>query len=445
MLETVNDFGRKVTALFEAGKYCTFAPPEETLGIIDTSGARDGSRGIAFLCDEIRTNFGGAVFRVGYKQVCSVTIIKSYETTFDDELQIDSPTGCIRITDCSLNKFFLRQLINSLCRIYYTMREDKLTQLHADCTARAMEYFAGDIPEVEVAVPAVYKAPNPLKEPESEPKTVPIPEGKIEWISAEKDVEASAAAEQQESDEDQRESAEQVMVTPVSDNRAEKEEDIISGEEDRLPEDMSREEAMSYLLDSISEINSDECPENISEGSESADAAENIATHTEGISDVEAVAEESVSDVPVQEHCEEVIPVSLLTVEPESEDVYIKASRKLRGFCDEGRLSMGEIESAVKENMVSVAEVYSALCAENEMPDIVAERAEKLRNATDHLSEYFALGEDIAARVMFFMLYQMLSYSDRIAEQPETKERLNDFFRHYGPAGLALSLIDSGI
>ena len=33
MLETVNDFGRKVTALFVPGSYCTFAPPEETLGV----------------------------------------------------------------------------------------------------------------------------------------------------------------------------------------------------------------------------------------------------------------------------------------------------------------------------------------------------------------------------------------------------------------------------
>ena len=33
MLETVNEFGRKVTALFVPGSYCTFAPPEETLGV----------------------------------------------------------------------------------------------------------------------------------------------------------------------------------------------------------------------------------------------------------------------------------------------------------------------------------------------------------------------------------------------------------------------------
>ena len=62
--------------------------------------------------------------------------------------------------------------------------------------------------------------------------------------------------------------------------------------------------------------------------------------------------------------------------------------------------------------------------------------------SADRLPEYFALGEDIAARVMFFMLYQMLSYADRIAENPETKERLNDFFRRFGTAGITLSMLD---
>ncbi|MBQ8170559.1 MAG: hypothetical protein IJZ95_01085 [Oscillospiraceae bacterium] len=438
MLETVNDFGRKVTALFEAGKYCTFAPPEETLGIIDTSGARDGSRGIAFLCDEIRTNFSGTVYRIGYKQICSVTIIKSYETTFDDELQIDSPTGCIRITDCSLNKFFLRQLINSLCRIYYTMREDKLTQLHAECTARAMEHFAGDIPAVTVPVPAEQKIPNPLKEPAPEPQIVSIPDGKIEWISAEKS-------------EDKNDSEEN-MVLPssdaevsVADNSVARSEEPITNNDDRLPDDMSREETMSYLLDSINEINSDEpISPHETEDMIDTDVSENEEASAQNtVAAIEEIQCENASEA--SEQPVEMSPGSSLTAEPESDDIYIKASRRLRSFCDEGRLSMEQIENAVKENMVSVAEMYSALSAEGEVPAIVAARAETLKNATDRLSEYFAMGEDIAARVMFFMLYQMLSYSDRIAELPETKERLNDFFRRYGPAGMALSLIDSGI
>ena len=45
-------------------------------------------------------------------------------------------------------------------------------------------------------------------------------------------------------------------------------------------------------------------------------------------------------------------------------------------------------------------------------------------------------------RVMFFMLYQMLSYADRIAENPDTKEPLNDFFRRFGTAGITLSMLD---
>ena len=142
---------------------------------------------------------------------------------------------------------------------------------------------------------------------------------------------------------------------------------------------------------------------------------------------------------------EELPPVPQLTEEPQLDDVYIKASRRLRLCCMERLLTMEQIEQAVKENMVATAEIYSNLAAEKEIPQNIVERTEALKIATDRLAEYFALGEDIAARVMFFMLYQMLSYSDRISEQPETKERLNDFFRRYGSAAMALSLLDSGI
>ena len=412
MLETVNDFGRKVTALFEAGKYCTFAPPEKTLGVLDTSAARDGSRGIAFLCDEIRTCFDGTVMRAGYRDICSVTIIRSFETTFDDELQLDAPTGCIRITDCSLNKFFLRQMINSLCRIYYTMREDARNAMYDSCSAAAMEHFAGEIPPVQAEPVAEVVTEPAVKQPEPQPEIVPaeIPDGKIEWLSGEK------------------------KDTPVQ-------EDLATND---LPEDMSREEAMSYLLDSINEINSDEDDE---------------LDEIEAISDEELAAPAEPEQPPVQEAAqpepqaaefpaEPQIDLSEqlgLTKEPDVDDVYIKASRRLREFCIEGRLTMEQMETAVKENMVHTAEMYSDLTTQNTIPEIIAERVDALKNATERLSDYFAMGEDIAARVMFFMLYQMLSYSDRIIEQEETKERLNDFFRRYGPAGLALSLIDSGI
>ena len=72
----------------------------------------------------------------------------------------------------------------------------------------------------------------------------------------------------------------------------------------------------------------------------------------------------------------------------------------------------------------------------------MSERIAELKAASDGIDGYFSLGEDVAARVMFFMLYQMLSYSDRLAELPETKARLNDFFRRWGAAGITLSMLD---
>jgi len=421
MLETVNDFGRKVTALFVPSTYCKFAPPEETLGVIDTSGARDGSRGIAFLCDEIRTNFGGQIMRVGYKQICSVRIIRSFETTFDDELEIEAPNCCIRITDCSLNKFFLKQLINSLSRLYYTMREDARAQLRAECTAAAMEHFSGSIPAVAVSVPAIDRH-LPKPQPAAEP--MKIPEGKINWLSSEPEKTEEAAPVT--------EVTEQKVVDEIEPTIAE---DDILAADDELPEDMSREEALSYLMDSINEINSDE--------TDSEDVETEAAEQPQLPQPEEAAVqpEEAVEQKPEEEK----LPDLGLTQEPESDDIYIKASRRLRIFCEERRLTMEQMENAVKENMVSVAEMYSALSAQDNIPPNIAERAEKLRLATDRLTESFALGGGVAARVVFFMLYQMLSYSDRIAENEDTKERLNDFFRRYGGAGMALSLLDSGI
>lgn len=404
MLETVNDFGRKVTALFEAGRYCTFAPPEKTLGIIDTSANRDGSRGIAFLCDEIRTCFDGTVLHAGYRDICSVTIHRSYETTFDDELEIDAPTGCIRITDCSLNKFFLRQMINSLCRIYYTMREDARNAMYDTCSAAAMEHFAGEIPVVQIE-PSEAETPKPAEALE-EITPAEIPDGKIEWLSGEKEEVRHA------------------------------EEDIAAND---LPEDMTREETMSYLLESISEINSDDDDTDDDEDIETPGAEEPVVAEAATAAASETLPE--TAPPPAIDPSE----AMGLTKEPETDDIYIKASRRLREFCIEGRLTMEQMEAAVKENMVPTAEMYSELTVNNDIPEIISVRVETLKNATEHLSDYFAMGEDIAARVMFFMLYQMLSYSDRIIEQEDTKERINDFFRRYGPAGLALSLIDSGI
>lgn len=390
MLETVNDFGRKVTAFFKPREYCTFAPPEETLGFIDTSGERDGSRGIAFLCDEIRTNFDGIIMRAGYRKITSVTILRSYETTFDDELEIDMPGTCMRISDCSLNKFFLKQLINNLCRLYYTMPEPKLAELHEHCTARAMEHFAGNIPQIIVDIPSLDEQPT-VETAEEEPPE--IPDSRIVWISGKKPT---------------------------------KEE---SSDTEPLPEDMSHDEVIDYLKNSISEINS----------LDDDDDDKELTVDEE----LDALEESWVKQAQEHSPLKPIVPG--LTEEPESDDIYIKASRRIRIYCAEGRLSMAEIENEVKENMVTVAENYTKISSEGTIPPVLVDRISNLKNASDNLTQYFSLGEDIAARVMFFMLYQMLSYADRIAEQEETKERLNDFFKRFGSAGMALSLLDSGI
>lgn len=408
MLETINDFGRKVTALYDAGQYCSFAPPEETLGFIDTSPAHDGSRGIAFLCDEIRTDFGGIISRVGYRQVCSVRIVKSYETTFDDELEIEAPGCCIRVTDCSLNKFFLKQLINSMCRIYYTLTEEQRLEMHSACTAAAAEHFAGEIPIVDVQLPAEPVSIPALPRTEA-PKPAAIPEGRIHWLSG---------GDGEDYPQDHNTSAPDVIAEPAE---IAEDDDLLSADGE-LPEDMSRDEALSYLVSTINEINSDGGQEN-SENPQVADS----------------VPQADKEPAPEKE------PALKLTEEPQSDDIYIKASRRLRSFCEQRLLTMDEIENEVKQSMVSAAENYSALCAKGNIPAAIEQRVQTLKEAAERLTDYFAFGEDIAARVMFFMLYQMLSYSDRIAEQPQTKERLNDFFRRYGSAGMALSLLDSGI
>lgn len=391
MLETVNDFGRKVTAFFKPREYCTFAPPEETLGFIDTSGERDGSRGIAFLCDEIRTNFDGIISRAGYKKITSVTILKSYETTFDDELEIDMPGTCIRISDCSLNKFFLKQLINNLCRLYYTMPEARLAELHEHCTARAMEHFSGNIPQITVAVPTPEE--EAIADTPAEAEPTEIPDGKIVWISGKKPVKEELP------------------------------------EEDITPEDMSHDEVIDYLKNSINEINS----------TDGEDRENELSVDEE----LDALEESWIKQAKENSPLKSFVPG--LTEEPESDDIYIKASRRIRIYCADGSLTMAEIEAEVKEKMVSAAEIYTKISTENEIPPVLSNRISALKTASDNLTQYFELGEDIAARVMFFMLYQMLSYADRIAEQEETKERLNDFFKRFGSAGMALSLLDSGI
>ena len=132
-----------------------------------------------------------------------------------------------------------------------------------------------------------------------------------------------------------------------------------------------------------------------------------------------------------------------LTEEPIWGDIYIKASRNLRELCESGRISMGQIEKELDSRLLDSAKAFAEIIAdESKVPKVLIPKITELKAASKNFDQYFQMGEDIAVRAMFFMMYQMLSYADRIVETPETKERLNDFFRRFGSAGITLSMLD---
>ncbi len=380
--ETVEYFGHNVSARYQAGTFCGFAPAESTAGFIDTSPAMDGSRGIAFLCDMLRVNTDGTVRQEYYSDISEVSVIRSYESAFDDELSIHG-NGEIRISDISLNKPFLKQLIDTLVRQYSAMTDEERERECAECTEYAAGRFSDEIIQ------------------EKQPVTVPD-------ISEETAEQALIIHEEEQA-------AENIAEQPEIQHEAESQPDITSDELDDLLEEedisgLSTEEQLSLLRSSIDEINSP----------------------------AETTAEEA-EKIPAEE------TKRVLTKEPESDDIYIEASAKLREICESGRLTMEQIEGALRENLLAAADAFTEITSRCGIPPQLSDRISRLKKAADGLDKYFELGEDIAARAMFFMLYQMLSYSDRLAETEETKERLNGFFRRWGPSGITLSMLDRGI
>lgn len=423
LCDAVNDFRGKITLNSRDTRYCTFAPPEETVGVIDLSADGDGSRGIAFLIDRMMIRLGADARQIYYRDIRVTEILPSYETPYEDELVIASPAGSIRISDCGLNKFFLRQLINTLCRMSNTMKEQDREALESRLTAEALSYYSGgvfpeDAPPVEESE---------LEKPES------IPPVTVAAVAAVQEIAAAKKAAMSE-----------IPASPIA--ITEEKIQWLSGKQPSVPaepeevdsepeslEDMTRDEAMSYLLDSIAEINS--MPEEPAAVPEPESPEPDIPEPSPA---AESAPQEPV--VPPQPQA----AAPKLTHEPDSQDIYIKASRRIRELCEEGRLTMEQVDSAVREQLVQASEVYSTLdIGSAQLPPTVKEHAMNLAAAADHLPDYFALGEDIAARVMFFMLYQMLSYTDRIVQSDETKQRLNYFFVRFGAAGIILSMLDA--
>lgn len=434
LCDAVNDFKEKITPGCPDTRYCTFAIPEETVGVIDLSPAGDGSRGIAFLADRMVVKLGADVREIYYRSIRVTEIVPSYETPFEDELVIGSPSGDIRISDCGLNKFFLRQLISTVCRISNTMSPSEKEALSEQLTAAALSYHAEQLYRIGEAQQPTQTVPEPklpaigaaaaVQEIAAAKKAalaeaqhtsaVEITEEKIEWLSG-KRVSSSKTAP-----------AIQPEITAPSAPEIPPQPAPI----DEKIEDMSHEQTMSYLLDSIAEINS--VPEEPQPVPVSAAAA------------MPEPPAENIEPQPLLEPEPAAPELTKEPDDPDNPDIYIQASRKIRELCEDGRLSMEQVNAAVKEQLVSASEVYSGLDVENAaLPPAVKRRAMQLSSAADRLPEYFALGEDIAARVMFFMLYQMLSYTDRIVQSDETKQTLNYFFVRFGAAGIILSMLDA--
>ena len=384
--EAVSKFGDEISKYYSNSEGCGFYPCSAEDCAISANSAE--SRGILFRDKDMVLCFGEPMI-VRYDDISRVEVIPCYESPFEDELLIEYSGGGLRINDCSLHKPQLKQLI------------DKLIIMTASA-----------LPELEF--------------------------GKISWLSDENEGWTSPENIEEEIAESSIEdTAEELTAEPVEELTAEPAKapvtvppDDFDSEPDVNLDELDREQTMDYLLSSLSELNSD--------------SGDDFAEPAEQLTEIERIAAQSALPDPEPPTPEE--PASPYTCEPQSDDLYIRASAKLREICEGGKLTSEQIDSAVKTRLVPIAEQYAKITAEAEqIPEIIAPRVEELKRASDKLDKYFALGEAIAARVMFFMLFQMLSYSDRIAETPQTKEALNDFFRRYGPSGVILSMLDSGI
>ena len=427
--DIVDAYGAQVSAGFESGSYAAFAPAEETVGFISTD--QSGARGIAFMCDKLRTDLDGTIRQADYLGIERLDILDSGEGAYADELVITAGGEPIRISDLSLEKHRLKALIEELSRAVRAMTEEEREEVYSEAMLAAAEHFSQAAPSF---------APPP---PEIERREAAIPDGytpaqiteeRIDWISGPRaraqsapevrtaPAQNSAAAAPTEVREVWQEPDAAPAEPPVIPEYCEEQEDL---------SEMTHEQTLSYLLSSINEIN--------------ATAA--VQEQPSVQPTVQPAVQPQASAQPAANHAVNLAanpaPAKpLLTEEPPSGDIYIKASRKLREFCELGTLTQQGIESAVKEGLIPAAEAFSQITAQKPVPPPLSERIAELKAASDGIGGYFALGEDIAARVMFFMLYQMLSYSDRLAELPETKQRLNDFFRRWGAAGITLSMLD---
>ncbi len=567
--DTVNSFGRDISAGFSPNGVCGFAPSEQTYGFIDTSLSHDGSRGIAFLKSGLCVNLYGTAERMSYESI-TARLVESYESGYADELILDDGEKEIRVSDYSLNKPFLKLLVETLClrckqsarptgtelppsaipeinsrnapdvvysspdehppepagEIYAPTNEptpEPAGEIYAPTNEPAPEP-AGEIyaptnepppePAGEIYAPTNEPAPEPAGEiyaPTDEP--APEPAGEI-YAPTNEPAPEPAGEIYAPSDEPAPEPAGEIyaptpepppepageIYTPLDKPASENVKPILpegyvppeipeekirwisgsdadeelSGENMDALEGMSTEETLSFLVNSIREINTkpddsmeDELDDELSEisvgelrsappvipeySAKASPISEKGSADTQAplrLSDEQPVR--SAADINTPKSAREepaapavkAPPASLFTKEPPSDDVYITASAKLREACESGKLSPETIDAEIKGELIPAAKAFMEVIARADVPKALAPRIAELRAASAKIKDYFAIGEDVAARVMFFMLYQMLSYSDRIVEDAATKERLNGFFKRCGSSMITLSMLD---
>lgn len=496
--QNVRERCRGICAGYNEKRVCGFADNDSLLGFIDTSQGQNGTRGIAFAEEYALINFDGESVEVRYDCVKNAQIISSFEDFFADELLISYSDGDeekeLRISDFSLDKSELKRLLDELCgrasakkppsektggnssksgvilpreaaelprktsaptrpsserperpraEQQYTMNENvarltgkKLIRPEAEVLPEKDRRVGGAA--VVTAQPRVFgnerrgvfdnvqapAAPVSPKTPEPRVNIQPDDYGDIVFENRAPVITETVVNTPTRTTVIERERSVPQEPKRTADPPRDEFEDE-SAERLRI-QNMTPEETLSYLSRTLNEINAPapRIPEPRASVREDPPAAQTP----------QRAAEEA---VPAENRYEK------LTEEPIWGDIYIKASRNLRELCESGRLSMEQIEAELNDKLLDSARAFAKITAdESKIPKVLIPKITELREAARNFDTYFQSGEDIAVRAMFFMLYQMLSYADRIVETPETKERLNDFFRRFGSAGITLSMLD---
>lgn len=452
---------KKISPGYREDSVCDFADNVQTLGFIDTSQGQNGSRGIVFSTNHVMLNLDGSPRIIFYRNINDVRIIDSYEDAYADELEIISAGEEFRISNCSLNKAELKSLLDKLCDGGLRGKGSaRITPPPPKPPSTAIAVTATPEPAKPAAAPVephdaqLNEPPKRETQQITEPQKRVIPPRDVHRNEPRRET-PSPQSEPPKSEPPRVDNAEDIIFesdtpvifeTVIGRNRgsnanslpANDDLDNLNNTEERIKiQNMTTEETMSFLAQSLSEINapiSDPEPNrNIPEPVRHNPAPPAEAPRGSSLKDYSTMS--AISEPPPK--------TDKLTVEPVWGDIYIKASRNLRELCENSRLSMKQIEDELNDKLLDSTRAFAEITAdESKVPKVLIPKITELKAAAQNFDQYFQLGEDIAARAMFFMLYQMLSYSDRIVETPETKEGLNDFFRRFGPAGIMLSMLD---